>query len=425
MLIANRGEIAYRLILACRELGLAAVAVYAEPDAEAPFVFLADEAYPLAGKTPKETYLDAGQLLAIAEAAGADALHPGYGFLSERADFASAVEAAGLIWVGPPPEAIARLGDKLEARARAAEAGVPVLPGGAITEDPESRPRPEDYPVMVKAAGGGGGMGLRRVEDAEGFERAVAEARAQCEAAFAAAGAASEVTLYWEAYVEGGRHIEVQVVADRHGAVAHLAERECSIQRRYQKIIEESPSPGIDAATREAIGAWAVAAVSAVGYANVGTVEFLWSPERGATFLEMNTRLQVEHPVTELVWGCDLVQLQLRLAAGERLEAVMPEGPPRGWAVEARVYAEDPATGAPSAGRIDHVRWPSGPWVRVDAGVESGMEVSPYFDPLLAKVIAWGPDRETAVRRLALALERTEIVGTVVTNLPQLRAVLA
>ncbi|MNS42231.1 Acetyl-/propionyl-coenzyme A carboxylase alpha chain [compost metagenome] len=425
ILIANRGEIAVRLILACRELGLSTVAVYAEPDAESPHAWLADEAIALAGSTPAETYLDAPALLEAAKRTGCDALHPGYGFLSENAGFAAACAEAGLTFVGPPPSAIAAMGHKLAAREAVAKAGVPVPPGGPLTDDPASWPTPADYPVMVKAAGGGGGMGLRRVDAPEALPGAITDARIQCAAAFNAEGGAESVELYWETYLVGGRHIEVQVAADRHGAVAHLGERECSIQRRYQKILEESPSPALTDSERDQLGLWAVQAASAVGYANVGTVEFLWTADRGPLFLEMNTRLQVEHPVTELVTGVDLPIAQLQLAMGRPLTAVLPPHEPRGHAIEARVYAEDPDTGAPAPGRIDHLVWPLGPWIRVDAGVEAGSEVSPYYDPLLAKIIAWGPDRASAVRRLSDALARTLIVGTLKTNLSGLRAILA
>jgi acetyl/propionyl-CoA carboxylase alpha subunit len=272
---------------------------------------------------------------------------------------------------------------------------------------------------MVKAAGGGGGMGLRRVERPEDLAGAIADAQAQCLAAFGSA------ELYWESYLVGGRHIEVQIAADTYGRTIALGERECSIQRRYQKIVEESPSPALTEADRTKLFAWAVQAAESVGYINLGTVEFLWTPERGPVFLEMNTRLQVEHPVTELVTGLDLPQLQLRLAAGERLADLVPSVDRRGWAIEVRLYAEDPQTGAPSPGRIDHLRWPTGPWVRVDAGVEAGMEVSPYYDPLLAKLITWGPDRPSAVRRMADALSRTVVAGTLTTNMALLRAIVA
>ncbi|MFN3430991.1 MAG: acetyl/propionyl/methylcrotonyl-CoA carboxylase subunit alpha, partial [Candidatus Sericytochromatia bacterium] len=425
ILIANRGEIAVRLILACRELNLQTVAVYAEPDAESPHAWLADEAIALAGATPAETYLDAQALLEAARRTGCDALHPGYGFLSENATFASACAEAGLTFVGPPPSAIAAMGHKLAARQAVAAAGVPVPPGGPLTDDPATWPTPADYPVMVKAAGGGGGMGLRRVDAPDALPTAIADARAQCAAAFASGGGPEAVELYWETYLVGGRHIEVQIAADRHGAVAHRGARECSMQRRFQKILEESPSPALSEGERTRLGLWAVQAAAAVGYANVGTVEFLWTPERGALFLEMNTRLQVEHPVTELVTGVDLPIAQLQLAMGHPLTAVLPPHAPRGHAIEARIYAEDPDTGAPSPGRIDHLAWPLGPWIRVDAGVESGAEVSPHYDPLLAKVIAWGPDRASAVRRLSDALARTVIVGTLKTNLAGLSAILA
>ncbi|HEY9720907.1 MAG TPA: biotin carboxylase N-terminal domain-containing protein [Oscillatoriaceae cyanobacterium] len=418
VLIANRGEIACRLLKACRELGLETVAVYATPDADAPHVRLADFARELPGTSPAETYLNAPALLARAQGCGADALHPGYGFLSEDAAFARACREAGLTFVGPPTEAIARMGDKLEARAVAEAAAVPVLPGGTL-EDGDALP--ETYPVMIKAALGGGGMGLRRVAELKGLEAAIAEAQAQAAQAFGA----DRGRLYWETYAQGARHIEVQIAGDAHGRVVALGERECSVQRRYQKLIEECPAPGLDAATRAELAALAVSVAQSVGYQSVGTVEFLWTPELGPRFLEMNTRLQVEHAVTEQVWGLDLPQLQLRLAMGDSLEALLPPWGPRGHAIEARLYAEDPQTGLPAPGRIDHLSWPMDPWLRVDAGTAAGVGVPPYYDALLAKLVAWGPDRATAVRRLADALSRVEIAGTLVTNLSRLRAVLA
>ncbi|MDB5099649.1 MAG: Acetyl/propionyl CoA carboxylase alpha subunit [Cyanobacteria bacterium RYN_339] len=396
VLIANRGEIAARLILACREHNLLAVAVYATPDADAPYVALADEAYELPGDTPTATYLDAAALLAVATASGADAVHPGYGFLSEDAGFAEAVGAAGLTWIGPPAALIALMGDKWRAREAAAAAGLPVLAGGPVDQ------LPTQYPIMIKATGGGGGLGLRRVDRAEDFEAAVAAAGAQAAQAFRA-----NPGLYWEAFLPGARHVEVQLVSERAMGV-----RECSVQRRFQKLVEECPAPVDVAALAEQLA-------RAVGYRSLGTVEFLWTVDGGPVFLEMNTRLQVEHPVTELVYGVDLPGLQLAIAAGQAL----PSWEPRGHAIEARIYAEDPTTGAPAAGRIDHLRWPSGPWIRVDAGVNEGQELPTGFDALLAKVIAWGPTREMARRRLLLALDRTEIVGTLVTNLAHLRAV--
>lgn len=420
VLIANRGEIAHRLILACRELGLANVVVYADPDQDSPAVWLADEAHRLAGATPRETYLDAERVLAVAKACGADAIHPGYGFLSEHPGFAKACAAAGVTFVGPPAAAIARMGHKLEARRAVAAAGVPVLPGDTL--EGGARPQASDFPLMVKAAGGGGGIGLRRVELPEDLEGAIAEARAQFLGAF---GAEATPDLYWERYLAGARHVEVQVAGDVSGNLTHLGERECSIQRRYQKVIEESPSAALDEPAREMLGALAVRAASAVGYHNVGTVEFLYHPETGPVFLEMNTRLQVEHPVTELVTGVDLAVLQLRLAAGEALADALPAVERRGHAIEARLYAEDPLTGAGAPGRIDHLRWPTGPWVRVDAGVEAGVTLSPFFDALIAKIVVWGPDRATACRRLADALARTEIAGSLTTNLALLRAVAA
>ncbi len=393
LLVANRGEIARRVFRTCRDLGIETVAVYAEPDAGAPHVAEADYAVGLPGTLP---YLDADLLVDAARRAGADAVHPGYGFLSENAAFAEAVVAASLTWVGPPAKAIAAMGSKVEAKRLMADAGVPTLDMS-----------PDTFPVLVKASAGGGGRGMRIVRDPADLPGAMAAAEREAAAAF------GDGTVFVERYVERARHIEVQVIADRAGTVVALGERECSIQRRHQKIIEECPSPAVSPDLRTRLCDAAVAAARAVDYVGAGTVEFLLAPDGGFFFLEMNTRLQVEHPVTELVYGVDLVALQLSVADGSPLPfAVAPEA--RGHAIEARLYAEDPRNNwAPSTGPLHRFEIPEG--VRVDAGVESGSVVSAYYDPMLAKVIAWAPAREYAARRLADALRRSRLHG-VVTN---------
>ncbi|MDO8614999.1 MAG: biotin carboxylase N-terminal domain-containing protein [Dehalococcoidia bacterium] len=414
LLIANRGEIARRITRTAREMGIATVAVYADADAAAPFVRDADEAVALWGNTSAETYLDAAKLLEAARRAGADAVHPGYGFLAESAEFARAVIGAGLIWVGPRPEAIAAMGDKLSAKKLMTEARVPTLPavevtGGTAAEICEQG-RPVGYPLLVKAAGGGGGKGMRVVGNEAALAEAVAGARREAAAAF------GNDTVFLERYLQGARHVEVQVMGDRHGNVVHCFERECSIQRRHQKIIEEAPSPAVDAALGLRLGEAAVAAARAIGYDNAGTVEFLLDKRRKFHFLEMNTRLQVEHPVTEEVTGLDLVREQIRVAEGDPLSFGQEDLRLNGHAIEARVYAEDPAHDfLPATGRL--VAWEPDPALpaRFESGVESGSDVSVHFDPLLAKVIVHAPTRTEAALRLANVLERLRVHG-VTTN---------
>ena len=428
LLIANRGEIAVRLIRACREAGVRAIAVYSEADATAWHVREADQAVRLGGAAPAESYLNLERVLAAARQAGADAVHPGYGFLSENADFAEAVRAAGLTFVGPPAEAIRLMGSKTTARARMEAAGVPVVPG--FQPAPGEMPTPAiwaeaaarlGYPVLVKAAGGGGGRGMRVVASAGDLADALMGASREAASAF------GDPSVFLEKYLPRARHIEFQVFGDADGHVIHLGERECSVQRRHQKVMEETPSPLLEAHPdrRTAMGRAAVTAAQAVNYTNAGTVEFIVDPDTLAFyFLEMNTRLQVEHPVTEAVTGQDLVQWQLRVAAGEALPLAQADVASRGHALECRVYAEDPARDfLPSAGRMLACAFPNAPGVRVDAGYAAGDEVSPYYDALLAKLVVQAPDRATALARAEAALATTTILG-VTTNLPFLRALL-
>jgi propionyl-CoA carboxylase alpha chain len=410
ILIANRGEIARRVIRTARTMGIDTVAVYAEPDAGAAFVREADRAVALGGTTSAETYLDVAKILDAARRSGAEAVHPGYGFLAERADFAQSVLDAELVWIGPSPSAIATMGDKLAALKTMQAAGVPTLPRASVEgltgDDLHAAAEKVGFPLMVKASAGGGGKGMRVVTDEGELLDSVAAARRE------SAGAFGSDVVFFERFVEGGRHVEVQIFGDRHGTVDHLFERECSIQRRHQKIIEEAPSPFLTDEVREAMCAAAVAAGEAVDYEGAGTVEFIVGADRSFYFLEMNTRLQVEHPVTELVTGLDLVREQIRIAQGEPLTA----GPdrPTGSAIEARLYAEDPRNDfLPSTGTL--IRWDEPDGVRVDAGVVAGDEVSVHFDPLLAKVIAYGPSRTEAAQTLARALQRLRVHG-VTTN---------
>jgi len=423
LLIANRGEIALRIIRACRDLGIASVAVYSDADRTALHVRQADEAYRLGPAPARDSYLRADLLLDVARHSGADAIHPGYGFLSERAEFAEACRAAGITFVGPPPEAIRQMGDKVAARQLALAHGVPVVPGTeSEVHDPDEAARIADgigYPVLLKAAAGGGGKGMRVVRSAGELADAIRAASGEATAAFGYGG------VYIEKYLEHVRHIEIQLLADAHGQCIHLGERECSIQRRHQKLIEESPSPVLDAATRTAMGAVAVRAALAAGYVNAGTIEFLYTREGQFYFLEMNTRLQVEHPVTELVTGLDLVQEQLRIAGGEPLRFTQEQITFRGHAIECRITAEDPAHGfLPSIGPIPTLTEPSGPGVRVDSAVYPGGEISIYYDPMVAKLICWGEDRAQAIRRMRRALAEYRI-GGILTNIPYQQAVLA
>jgi propionyl-CoA carboxylase alpha chain len=422
LLVANRGEIARRVFRTCRNLGIETVAVCSDADADLPFVADADAAVHLAGNSPAETYLRADLVIEAARRTGADAVHPGYGFLSENAEFARAVLAAGLTWVGPEPESIAQMGSKVAAKKLVTGAGVPVLTDldpAAVTE--------ADLPVLVKASAGGGGRGMRVVRTVDELPAAVEQASAEAASAF------GDATVFVERYVEHGRHVEVQVVGDRHGQVLVLGERDCSIQRRHQKVVEESPAPNIAADVVEAMHAAARKAAEAIGYVGAGTVEFLYDPAREQFyFLEMNTRLQVEHPVTEAVTGLDLVELQLRVAEGAALDVDVVAAP-RGHAIEVRLYAEDPAQDwQPQSGRLtafelDPVVTELGPHpaygIRLDAGVRSGSEVSTFYDAMLAKVVAWAPTRREAARMLGTALARARLHG-VVTNRDLLVAVL-
>jgi len=422
VLVANRGEIAVRVIRACRELGLESVAVYSDPDRLSPHVRLADRAVLLGPAPASESYLNVERLIGAAREAGAGAVHPGYGFLAENAEFAASVEEAGLVWIGPPAGAIAAMGDKTEARARMEAADVPVIPGseGALGDPGEAREAADaiGYPVMLKAAAGGGGKGMRVVREPGDFESAFRGARSEARQAF------GDDRVYLERFLDHPRHIEIQVLADAHGRTVHVGERECSIQRRHQKLIEEAPSPVVDADLRERMGRVAVQAAEAVGYRSAGTVEFLFQDE-DFYFLEMNTRIQVEHPVTELVWEVDLVREQLRIAAGEALEWEPPADAPRGHAIECRIGGEDPFAGfLPSAGRIRALRVPQGPGVRWDAGIEVGFEVGLQYDPLLAKLVVHAPDRLEAIARMSRALDELEVVG-LATTAPFHRAVMA
>jgi acetyl-CoA carboxylase, biotin carboxylase subunit len=413
VLIANRGEIALRIIRACHEEGLEAVAVFSAADRTAPHVQAADRAVSIGPAAPAQSYLSIDRLIEAAKESGADAIHPGYGFLAERAAFAEAVEAAGLIFVGPPAQAIRAMGDKTEARRRMQAAGVPIVPGAsAPSQDVAAALETAGrigYPVMVKAAAGGGGKGMRVVREPAALASALQTAQSEALKAF------GDPNVYLERFVERPRHVEIQVLADRERTI-HLGERECSIQRRHQKLVEEAPSVAMTPELRERMGAAAVAAAQAVGYRSAGTCEFLLLSDGTFYFLEMNTRIQVEHPVTELVYGVDLVREQLRIARGEKMR--VPQAPltPRGWAVECRITSEDASNGfLPSTGRIDYLRVPGGPGVRWDSGIEVGDEVTLYYDSLLAKLIVWAPGRTEALARMIRALDELVITG-VATN---------
>jgi acetyl-CoA carboxylase, biotin carboxylase subunit len=415
VLVANRGEIAIRVMRTCRELGIKTVAVYSDPDATALHTRYADEAHCIGGGPATESYLNIEKVIAVAKKSGAQAVHPGYGFLSERADFAQACADAGLVFIGPPPEAMTVLGDKVEARRIAMEAGVPTVPGTQGTVKPEEAKAVADslgYPVLIKAAAGGGGRGIRLVPEESAMEAAVRVAATEAQAAF------GDPSLYVEKFLEPVRHVEVQVIADRHGTVIHLGERECSVQRRNQKLVEESPSTAVGPELRERLGAAAVAIARRAGYVNAGTVEFLLDEEGKFYFIEVNARLQVEHPVTELVTGIDLVKEQLRVAAGESLSLAQDDVRLNGWAIECRITAEDPYKSfMPALGTIHWVSEPSGPGVRVDSCLFTGWDVPQFYDSMLAKAIAWGATRDEAVRRLKRALNEYAIMG-VSTTLP-------
>ena len=420
ILIANRGEIAVRIARACREMGIASVAIYSEADETALHVRAADEAVCCGPARATESYLDAARIVGIAREVGADAVHPGYGFLSENAGFARAVTDAGITFIGPTPEVIASMGLKIAARERMIAAGVPVVPGGDEIKDPAVARKAAaeiGYPVLVKASAGGGGRGMRRVDDEADLEVALERASSEAEAAF------GDGAVYLEKCLIGPRHIEIQVMADAHGHTLHFGERECSIQRRHQKLIEEAPAYGMTAEMRAAMGEAAVLAAQAVDYVGAGTCEFLLDARGEFYFLEMNTRIQVEHPVTECVTGVDLVAMQIRMAAGERLELEQEDVRLTGHAIEVRIYAEDPDKGfIPSPGPIVDWRAPEGDGVRLDTGFEGGQTVTPHYDPMIAKLIVSGGDRAEALARLEKALESYVISG-IRTGLPFLRRV--
>ncbi len=410
VLIANRGEIALRIVRACQELGLRSVAVYSEPDAGAPHVREADEAVAIGPAASTESYLRADKLIEAAKRTGAGAIHPGYGFLAEREHFARAVRDAGLVFVGPPPEAIAALGSKTAARTLAMKAGVPVVPGTAepLRDATEAAriAKSFGYPVLLKAAAGGGGKGMRVVKAESELAGALDSARREAKNAF------GDDAVYVEKYISGPRHVEIQVLGDMHGTMLSLGERECSVQRRHQKMIEEAPSVAVTPELRKRMGDTAVKAALAAGYVNAGTCEFLLDRDGSFYFLEMNTRLQVEHPVTELVTGIDIVQWQLRIARGERLPFTQEQFTPRGWSIECRITSEDPANDfLPSTGRISYLRLPGGPGVRWDGGIGIGTEVGLHYDPMLAKLIVWAPTRDAAIARMHRALLELTVEG--------------
>jgi len=421
VLVANRGEIARRIIRACRQLGLKTVAVYSEADRGAPHVRDADISVEIGGAAARESYLSADRILQAARQARADAIHPGYGFLSESWRFAEAIRQAGIVFIGPGPDAIRQMGDKIEARRLMTAAGVSVLPGSldAVGDVAQAQAIAADigYPVILKAAAGGGGIGMARVDKPADLAAAFAAATRRAQAAFGSGD------LYVERYVERPRHVEVQVFGDDRGTVVHMHERECSIQRRHQKLVEESPAPRLPPATKEGLTAAAVAGARAIGYTNAGTMEFLVDEGGGFYFLEMNARLQVEHPVTEEVTGLDLVLAQLRVAAGEPLPWRQSEIVQRAAAIECRVYAEDPSKGfLPSPGTIQKLELPSGDGIRIESGVEAGSTVSVHYDPLLLKLVTHGDTRAQALERMIDALDRSVIEG-VRTTIPFLRRV--
>ena len=422
VLIANRGEIAGRVIRACHEMGIQTVAVYSDADRDALHVRNAMEAVHIGAAPSSESYLIGDRILEAAKATGADAIHPGYGFLSENAGFARAVKKAGITWVGPSAEAIDAMGSKTESRLRMESAGVPVVPGTKEAlhsiEQAEEIAQELGFPVMLKASAGGGGKGMRQVDRVEDIANALTAAKSEAASSF------GDDSVYIEKRIVGPRHVEVQVLADAHGNTVHLFERDCSVQRRNQKVVEETPCPVLTPETREAMCTVAVQAAKAVDYVGAGTVEFLLGADGSFYFLEMNTRLQVEHPITEMVTGIDLVQAQLRIAGGEALAFTQDDIRQNGHAIECRIYAEDPANNwAPSPGKIRGYREPGGPWVRVDAGVYAGAEVSLFYDPMVAKLVVWGVDRDEAIRRTQRALLEYRIRG-IATNVAFFRQLL-
>ena len=429
VLIANRGEIAVRVIRACREMGYPTVAVYSEPDRAALHVVYSDQALPIGPAPSRESYLRIDRILDAAKKSGADAIHPGYGFLAENADFARACRDAGLLFIGPSPESIDAMGSKTDARSRMKAAGVPVVPG---LIDPvksfaeiEAFAREVGLPIMIKAAAGGGGKGLRLVQREEDLLSAFERVTSEAESFF------GDSAVYAEKFIASPRHVEVQIVGDQHGNIVHVGEGECTLQRRHQKVVEECPSPVVDGELREQLGAMAVKAAAAVNYYSTGTIECLMGPDRQFYFLEMNTRLQVEHPVTEMVWGVDLVKEQLRIARGEKLSFTQQDLRRLGHAIECRIYAEDPSRKfAPSPGLIRYINLPEGPGVRNDQGVYPGYTVPVFYDPMLSKLIVHGQNRDEAIARMCRALAEYRVEGimttipffTVIMNNPEFRA---
>ncbi len=423
VLIANRGEIAVRILRGLREMGIRSAVLYSEPDRLGLPVLLADEAYPIGPAPSRESYLRGEAIVQLAKEIGADAIHPGYGFLSERASFARQCRDAGVLFIGPSPEAIDAMGSKVESRRLMIAAGVPVVPGGKDPlpdlESAQAAAEAIGYPLMLKAAAGGGGKGMRMIPSAAELASAYRAARSEAAASF------GDDSVYMEKYIVEPRHVEIQVMGDLYGKVVSLGERECSLQRRHQKVVEEAPSPVVSPDLRRRMGEAAVKAAAAVGYSNAGTCEFLLARDGSFYFLEMNTRLQVEHPVTELVTGIDLVQAQVRVAEGEPLGPEFDNIEPHGHAIEVRLYAEDPFQRfAPSPGKIEILRWPDGPGVRVDSGVYEGSEISIHYDPMVAKLIVWAADREKALNRLERALSELRIEG-IRTTAPLFQALLA
>jgi acetyl-CoA carboxylase biotin carboxylase subunit len=423
ILIANRGEIAVRVIRACLDMGIRTVAVYSDADRTAPHVRFAHEAYHIGPPAPTESYLVIDRIVEVARKSGAQAVHPGYGFLAENAEFSRACRDAGLAFIGPPPEAMEAVGDKVRARELMTDAGVPVVPGTPPVDDDPAQvaalAREIGFPVLLKAAAGGGGKGMRILRHEDEVASLLAQARGEAGSAF------GDPTVFLEKYVERPRHIEVQILADAHGGCVHLGERECSIQRRHQKLIEESPSPVCDAATRERIGELAIKAVQAAGYVNAGTVEFLRGEDGSFYFMEVNARLQVEHPVTEMVTGIDLVKEMIHVAAGRELPLTQGDIDLRGHAIECRIIAEDPARNfTPSPGTIRGLRRPTGPGIRYDDGIYAGYTVPVFYDPMVAKLIAWGRGRDESISRMARALDELRIDG-LTTSIPFHRQVMA
>ncbi len=409
ILIANRGEIAVRIIRACREMEIRTVAVYSDADRHSLHVAMADEAYHIGPPAPGESYLAIEKIIDVAKRSGAEAIHPGYGFLSENEAFAEACEKEGIVFIGPSSEAIRLMGDKITARRIAQEAKVPLVPGseGAVSDtEAEIVARRIGYPIMIKASAGGGGKGMRLVRKEDEFKSSLRMARSEARSAF------GDDSVYIEKFIERPRHVEIQLIGDSYGEILHLFERECSIQRRHQKVIEESPSPAISSKTRKRMGETAIRIAKAVSYKGAGTIEFILDQNGNFYFLEMNTRVQVEHPVTEMVTGFDIVKWMIRIAYGEKLPFTQEDLSINGHAIECRVYAEDPEKNfLPSPGKLEYIRIPTGPGVRNDSSIYSGYEVTPFYDPMLSKLIVWGETREEAIKRMKTALREYVALG--------------